>query len=199
MRKSIEPISKKISVLMVTGVYFPEINGAVLQCMKIISLLRDNLQFIVLSATKNKNLLKNRSVEGIDVYRFSVSNNRLLYFPQLFRIVFFFIGNREKFDIVHLHGFSSKSAFIIVLSKIFRKKIIIKLTSFGHDDPESVKRKGKILFSLYQFADSYIGVSPIFDTLTPLIFPSVLLEEIHLQLALKIAIMNKQLMLFTFD
>ena len=144
MNKGIEPISKKISVLMVTGVYFPEINGAVLQCMKIISLLRDNLQFIVLSATKNKNLLKNRSVEGIDVYRSSVSNNRFFYFSQLFGIIFFFIRNKEKFDIVHLHGFSSKSAFIIALSKIFRKKIIIKLTSFGHDDPESVKRKRKL-------------------------------------------------------
>ena len=154
--------NKKISVLMVTGVYFPEINGAVLQCMRVISFLSDKVNFNVLSSSKNNNRLKISTIESIDVYRLSSKSNFIIRLAQLFNIIFFFVRNKNKFDIVHFHGFTSRNAFIILISKIFRKKIIIKFTSFGHDDPGTIKRKSRILYFIYQFADSYIGISPVF-------------------------------------
>ena len=56
---------KKTNVLMVTGVYFPEINGAALQCLKIISLLKSDFNFNVLTSTTNRNQTKNQLVEDI--------------------------------------------------------------------------------------------------------------------------------------
>ena len=154
--------AKKISVLMVTGIYLPEINGAVLQCMSIISLLRNNFQFRVLTSTKNKKLIKNKSLDGIPIFRTLINEYKFFYFFQIISLIFFLIRNRASFDIVHLHGFSSKSALIIIISKLIQKKVIIKLTSFGHDDPETIKSKGKILYFLYLLADCYIGISPAF-------------------------------------
>ena len=51
--------NKVVNVLMVTGVYFPEVNGATLQCMRLISLLGKKVNFSVLTTTRYKNIDKN--------------------------------------------------------------------------------------------------------------------------------------------
>ena len=151
--------NKKLSVLMVTGVYYPEVNGATLQCMRVISTLKKDVNFSVLTTTKYKNIAKNNVIDGIDVYRHYIGN-RLGKFSQLFGISWIFLT--KKIDIVHLHGFSSRSALIVLISKIFNKKVIIKMTSFGHDDAISIQNKSRLFFLIYSLADTYIGVSPIF-------------------------------------
>ncbi len=151
--------NKKLSVLMVTGVYYPEVNGATLQCMRVISTLKKDVNFSVLTTTKYKNIAKNNVIDGIDVYRHYIGN-RLGKFSQLFGISWIFFT--KKIDIVHLHGFSSRSALIVLISKIFNKKVIIKMTSFGHDDAISIQNKSRLFFLIYSLADTYIGVSPIF-------------------------------------
>jgi glycosyltransferase involved in cell wall biosynthesis len=148
---------------MVTGVYFPEVNGAIRQCMEITELLQDKVFFNVLTTTKKVQLLKYKHVAGIRVYRFLVSGHILSDILQVLSIFLFFIKHSSKFNAVHLHGFSSRSALIIILSKVFRKKVILKLTSFGHDDLDSVKRKGWLLYYCYSLVDAYIGISPIFE------------------------------------
>ncbi len=48
---------EKLSVLMVTGVYYPEVNGAVLQCKKVISLLKcETLNNEALNITLHPNM-----------------------------------------------------------------------------------------------------------------------------------------------
>ena len=152
--------NKKLSVLMVTGVYYPEVNGATLQCMRVISTLKKDVNFSVLTTTKDKNIAKNNVIDGIDVYRHYIGN-RLGKFSQLFGISWIFFT--KKIDIVHLHGFSSRSALIVLISKIFNKKVIIKMTSFGHDDAISIRNKGRLFFYIFSLADFCIGVSPIFN------------------------------------
>ena len=112
----------KINVLMVTGVYFPEVNGATLQCMRIISLLKNNNNFTVISTTKHKDLAGKNIIEGIDIFRFYIGS-RVDQFLQVIKILFVFFT--KNFNIVHLHGFSSRSALIVIISKLFNKKIII--------------------------------------------------------------------------
>ena len=151
--------NKKLSVLMVTGVYYPEVNGATLQCMRVISTLKKDVNFSVLTTTKYKNIAKNNVIDGIDVYRHYIGN-RLGKFSQLFGISWIFLT--KKIDIVHLHGFSSRSALIVLISKIFNKKVIIKMTSYGHDDVISIANKNRLFFYIFSLANAYIGVSPIF-------------------------------------
>jgi glycosyltransferase involved in cell wall biosynthesis len=148
-----------INVLMVTGVYFPEVNGAVLQCKRIISVLKIKVNFIVLTTSRHKNLIDNDVVDGVDVFRSYIGNSsvKLLQIIKIFSVFF-----TKKFDIVHLHGFSSRSALIVLVSKLFNKKVIIKMTSFGHDDAISIKNKGRLFFYIFSLADFYIGVAPKF-------------------------------------
>jgi len=150
---------KLINVLMVTGVYYPEVNGAVLQCKRIISLLEKKVYFSVLTTTKHKNLVEESVVDGVDVFR-SYIGNRSAKLLQIIKILQVFFT--KKIDIVHLHGFSSRSALIVLIAKLFNKKIIVKMTSFAHDDAISIKGKGKWFFRIFSLADVYIGISPIF-------------------------------------
>lgn len=147
---------------MVTGVYYPEINGATLQCRRIVALLKKDFSFTVLTSTKKLSLVKYNCIDEIPVYRIKNRNNALSIISISLNILLFFIKNNRNFDIVHLHGFSLKSVLIIFLSKLFKKKTIIKMTSYGHDDPLSILKKGMILFYFYSLADRYIGISPIF-------------------------------------
>ena len=155
-------MNRKIGVLMVTGVYYPEINGAVMQCMRVISQLNNKVSFSVLTSTNNYHLKRLDCVNGVSVYRASSKNNIVSRIVLILKILYFFIRNNHTFNIVHLHGFSSKSALIILLSVLFNKKIILKMTSLGHDDPVSIKNKNKVLFYFYSLADTNIGISPIF-------------------------------------
>jgi len=152
----------KISVLMVTGVYAPEINGAVMQCMKVTKILKNKVNFNILTTTKNKHFLNFRNIFGVRVYRFLVYEHAIFNIFQIFNIFLFFVKNKSKFDIVHLHGFSSRSALIVIFSKFFGKKVILKMSSFGHDDFDSVE-KNRLLNYCYSLIDCYIGIAPIFD------------------------------------
>jgi glycosyltransferase involved in cell wall biosynthesis len=66
---------------------------------------------------------------------------------------------------VHLHGFSRKSVLLMRLARAAGKKVVVKLTSIGHDDPLSMQRRGGRQFAAYSRADAFIGVSPQFAAL----------------------------------
>ena len=155
-------IKKNINVLMVTGVYFPEVNGAVLQCKRIVSSLKNKITFSVLTTTRYKKLADQNIVDGVNVFR-PYAGNYIFRLLQVIKIFQVFLT--RKIDIVHLHGFSSRSALILLISKLFNKKVIVKMTSFGHDDAASVKGKGRLFFYIFSLADMYIGVSPIFKSM----------------------------------
>ena len=53
---------------------------------------------------------------------------------------------------------------VMAMARAFGKRIAIKLTSFGHDDALSMRRRGMAAFEFYQRADCFIGVSPQFET-----------------------------------
>ena len=154
----------KHKVLMVTGVYYPEISGAVLQCRQLINLLKNNIDFRILSGTSSDLNSVENSVDKIPITRIAI--NPKCGFSQLasaFRIGQYFIFNCRYFDIVHLHGFSKKSILVIALSLLFRKKTIIKLTSFGEDDPISIKNRSALSWIFFMRANSFISVSPAFQ------------------------------------
>ena len=154
-----------LSVLMVTGLYYPEISGAANQCRQLVDKLKGNVSFTVLTTTRDSNLSKRSQVDGIDVFRILWRDNVGNYFKATLDFATFFLFRRRDFQIVHLHGFSLKSFFLSLLSRIFNKKVIIKMTSVGHDDPISMKRRGFLLNYFFSKADAYVGMSPQFEGL----------------------------------
>ena len=150
-------------VLMVTGAYTPETSGASLQCRNLIRALRDRADFTVLTTSTDPALPWNSIVDDTQVRRVTVDPNS--HSSKAFaieRMASSFLELASGIDIVHLHGVSQKSMLVIALAKLLGKKIVIKLTSFGHDDPASIRAKGALTWAAYRQADRFIGVTPRF-------------------------------------
>ena len=146
---------------MVTGAYYPEVSGAGLQCRELVRALRDRVTFTVLTTSTDSSLPAAGEVDGVPIYRVVVDVSRVgSKLAAALRLTSTFIRLRGQFDIVHLHGFSQKSLLLVLLAKLFRKKLVLKLTSVGHDDPLSMRRRRRMAFWCYSRADLYLGVSP---------------------------------------
>ncbi|MBM4441158.1 MAG: glycosyltransferase family 4 protein [Candidatus Rokubacteria bacterium] len=145
-------------VLMVTGSYYPEITGAGLQCRQLVRALGDRISCEVLT-TSNDPALASGPVDGVPVHRvlargrFAAPRGALALLRTLWR-------RRRHFDLVHLHGFSRKSVLVVLAARLLGKRVVIKLTSVGHDDPPSLRRRaGALAYWCYRRADLFIGVS----------------------------------------
>ena len=153
---------KKIKILMIVGRFFPEISGGNLQCKKLIDELRDIFSFNILTYTQKKNhFLKDKKNKNI---------KRILYSEDIFgkikrtlKIINYFINNNKNFSIIHVYGISKVNILYILLSKIFFKKIIVKFSSYGEDDLETIRQKSIINFFLHKFfCNKFICNAPIF-------------------------------------
>ena len=156
----------KPGVLMVTGAYFPEMSGAGLQCRELVRQLRDAVRFTVLTTTTDPSLPANDERDGVPVRRVFVDPtsvwSKLTAGLRMTRVV---LTERRRFSILHLHGFSQKSMLLIALGLMSGKRIGIKLTSVGHDDPASMRARGRLAYWCYSRAHVFFGVSPRFRAL----------------------------------
>ena len=125
---------------MITGVYLPEMNGAVLQCNQLIKNLGDTVNFTILTST-NKELGKGcEYINGVKVYRvFMPKDNKIIYILGAYQFYIFLIQSLKKINLIHLHGFSKRNALVILIGFIYRKKINLILFNsiavklfFGH-------------------------------------------------------------------
>ena len=66
----------------------------------------------------------------------------------------------RSFDVVHLHGFSQKSVLLVLLARLFRKKVVITIHTAEQDEPEGVRRLGAFAYRRYASADRFIAISP---------------------------------------
>jgi glycosyltransferase involved in cell wall biosynthesis len=150
-------------VLLVTGAYYPELSGAGLQARALVRCLCDQVRFTVLTTTADRSLPCVDTQEGVDVYRVFI--DPASWWSKCVGAVRFtvtFLRTSGLFSIVHLQGFSQKSMLLVVLASLARKKVAIKLTSLGQDDPVSMRRRGRIAFASYASADLFFAVSPGF-------------------------------------
>lgn len=150
--------------MMVTGAYFPEMSGAGLQCRELVHQLHDDVTFSVLTTVTDPALPLDDEREGVPVFRVPVDPGSLWSkAAAAWRITRILIRERRRFAILHLHGFSQKTILAVALAWLLRKKIAIKLTSIGHDDPTSMRARGWLAYWCYQHADAFFGVSPGFQ------------------------------------
>jgi glycosyltransferase involved in cell wall biosynthesis len=151
---------------MVTGAYYPELSGAGLQCRTIIRGCGDAVRFSVLTTAVDPALPRDDEVEGVPVRRVLVSVRsriaRWLKAPQLIQAC---LGMARQVDILHLHGFSAKSLVAVAIAKLLGKKVVVTLTSVGHDDAVSMRAKGLCAFRSFRTADRFVAISPRFGEL----------------------------------
>jgi glycosyltransferase involved in cell wall biosynthesis len=157
------PLENKLNVLMITGVYLPEINGAVRQCSQLIENLEEYVNYSVLTGTNDESLQGCDYIDGVTVTRVFMSKGRKLkYFIGAVRFFLCLIRMLSKTDLVHIHGFSKRNAAVLLSSLLLRKKVVIKMTSYGRDDPMSIKNYSFVLWSIFKCCHAYIGISPAF-------------------------------------
>lgn len=147
-------------VLMVTGAYWPELSGGGLQCRTMIHALRDRLRFRVLTTCTDRALPRESEVEGIPVTRAYIDlSRRATKAAAAWQTVEFFRRHHESFDVVHLHGFSQKSILIVLLARLFGKRIILTIHTAEHDEAAGVKKLGWLAYWAYRRADLYVAIS----------------------------------------
>src|SRR5262249_52042974 len=152
--------------MMVTGAYYPETSGAGLQCRSLIQACGDRAHFSVLTTALDPELRVRDRVDGIQVRRVHVSaQSRAARWMTTPWMAVWALDLLRDADIVHLHGFSEKSLLIAAIATLLRKKIVVKFTSVGHDDPVSMRAKGALMFQGFSRADRFVAVSPRFDAL----------------------------------
>ena len=154
---------ERLNVLMITGVYLPEINGAVRQCSQLINHLREFVNFSVLSGTNDESSDGGDCVDGVSVTRvFMPKRRKFKYVIGVARFLFCLTRVLRVTDLVHIHGFSKRNAVAILISLMLKKRVIIKMTSYGHDDPLSIKSDSLVFWRIFKCCHAYIGISPAF-------------------------------------
>ncbi len=152
---------KPMAVLMVTGAYAPEGSGASFQCRELIRALKGRARFAVLTTSANTQRVLEEEVEGIPVIRIPLQpGRRFSKVKAAFHFFREFLRLRHRFEILHLHGFSQKSVLLVFLAKLLGKRVVLKITSAGQDDPLSVRERNPFFYRFYTQADLFLGVSP---------------------------------------
>lgn len=146
---------------MVTGAYYPEVSGAGLQCRALIQALGERVRFVVLTTTFDRSLPLADGVDGVPVHRVPVDPRRpASKIVAAVRMIRLFSRIAGDLQIVQLHGFSQKNLLLVVLARLYGKRIIQKMTSAGHDDPSAMRARGPVTFRTYSMADRFVSVSP---------------------------------------
>jgi glycosyltransferase involved in cell wall biosynthesis len=151
---------------MVTGAYFPETSGGSLQCRSLIAACRDRIRFAVLTTVVDRSLPLHDEIDGVPVRRVRVHatsrTHRSFATPQWLAATVRAVGAAE---VVHLHGFSAKSRIVVAVARALGRPVVIKLTSVGHDDALTMRRRGGAAWRSFRRADRFIGISPRFREL----------------------------------
>jgi glycosyltransferase involved in cell wall biosynthesis len=151
---------------MVTGAYFPELSGAGLQCRELVRALGGAARCTILTTTTDPARTTHDTQDGVPVFRVFVGTtpvwSKTVAALQMTLVVWHL---RHRFSILHLHGFSQKSMLLVALAVLLRKRLAIKMTSVGHDDPVSMRARGRLAYWCYSRAHMWFGVSPRFEQL----------------------------------
>lgn len=150
-----------------TGIYYPEINGASLQARLLIQSLhsRPKVKFYVLAGYRTPELPKISRVDRTLIARSHIGNlplvRQLVGLISFLRLGFYLM---TRADVIHFHGFSLRNGLLLFICKCMNKATVLKMTSVGVDDPLSVKRSSPIRWALFKRFDFFIGLTPAFES-----------------------------------
>lgn len=153
---------------MVLGAFYPDISGGAVQCFNLIEALNDSFDFYIIATCKissnkrrTKRIFSEETIGRIKIFRINLyPGNIVSEILSFFAIPYIFFKISRRVDIFHMHGYTRKSCLITILAKIFQKKIIVKTTSLGIDDPLSIKKRRFVSPQIYYLIDAYVVTSP---------------------------------------
>jgi len=147
-------------ILMTNWNYAPEFSGAGLQCHRLsLELLKLGIKVEVLTGTKNKELVGSENIDGIKVTRVlrdkTTNLKHLHYSWEIFK---FILKNRNRYDLIHSHGFIAP---VNLAAKLTGLPLIQKITNLNVDDPITVRKRrfGSILISLFNISRVVVPTS----------------------------------------
>ncbi len=150
--------AKKIKVAMFSYYFPPQYSGAALQAINLAKKLRNMSLEVCFFTVNHGDSPASDEVEGFKVFRLREGKGRFgefLLWKNMWQLV-----KQQKPDIIHSHGAYLKNSFVGPLSKLFRKKSIVKI-SLADNDLHGLGR-GRSGWLHKQFiakADRYISIS----------------------------------------
>jgi glycosyltransferase involved in cell wall biosynthesis len=149
---------RRPAVLVVTGAYYPEISGGGLQARELIRVLRDRVDFTVLTTSSSAS--EAAWIDGVLVHRVAIDLERVgSRVWGLWRFVWLLLRLGRKADLVHVQGFSRKNILVAVAAKLLGKRIVLTLATGVHDDAGVVKLRTRLGFWSFMKADAIVAVS----------------------------------------
>lgn len=153
----------KPKICLLIGHFLPIYSGASLQAFRLLKKLQqDGVQTMVVTIG-NQSLPESEKIEGIPVYRVRkpagdwTPEKILRFWCSLFFKLF---QQRKNFDIIHLIGAHLQLSIAGPISRLFRKKSLVKLT-LARSDLAGLNqgRWGKLQKSCLDAIDRYISIS----------------------------------------
>jgi len=153
---------------MVLGAYYPDISGGAVQCSSLIDSLKSDFDFYIIATSKisserwhTRQIFTEESLDRTKVFRINFYPGKVISeILSFLAVIIIFFKVKNNIDIFHMHGYTRKSYLVTLLAKIYRKKTVVKTTSFGIDDPLSIRKRSFIPSVLYSFIDAYVLTSP---------------------------------------
>jgi glycosyltransferase involved in cell wall biosynthesis len=150
-----------VDVLMITGAYHPEISSGGLQCQTMARALAGRANVRVLTTAVDPALPATAVVDEVPVTRIHVdvasTPSRMAAMGRMAAALARLV---PASDVVHLHGCSSKNVPVTIAAKAAGRPIVLSLHTAGHDEPDAVRRSGRLRWWAYRAADRYLSVSP---------------------------------------
>ena len=155
-------MKKKLRILVCLGGYKPELAGGAKSQENIISKLRKKINFNIVSFSKNYD--DDISLKLKKIYRIKSYNNFLI-FKSLLKLIIYFISIKNFFDVLHLRGSSKRNLVLLILGKLFKKKIIFTPTRYEEDDVYTIKSQDKLQYFFMKKIQLLHCMAPIFYSL----------------------------------
>ena len=152
----------KKRILLCLGGYKPELAGGAKSHEQIIKSLNQKINFNIISFSKKYD--DNFSFKIKKIYRIKSYKN-ILILKSLLKLISYFISIRHSFDLLHLRGHTQKNIILIILAKIFNKKIIFTPTRYKEDDINTIRNKSFFQYFFLKKIDLVHCIAPIFFTL----------------------------------
>lgn len=146
---------------MVTWAFPPYFGGAAIQAIYLAQQLKENgvdVEFITNNAEQRS---KHDNYNGLKVFRCSTFLKNPTGFNKISELIFairifLYVLRMRKFNIIHFHSIQGIEALLFPILRLLGKKVILKMTLIGADDPKAFKNR-KYLSVFYLWGMKYVN------------------------------------------
>ncbi len=158
--------NKHINVLMVVANYpYPIVGGLEKQAHELSKLLiNKNIKITILSGKFAPSQNRYELIDNVPVHRLTWPESRIIRYSILpFRLLYFFLKNKNDFDIVHLHTLSWLSIYALLVAKVLNKYTVLKLANVGEFGLTGLSNSflGALKLRIVKMSDTLVSMSHI--------------------------------------